>query len=222
LLKKRLSKPKAVTVVATAAVVAAAVSVAPSFAGPSFLTSQKASKTYVTNKKASTTFLKKKAAGNLYVAKKTAPYAPVAGIAAGSAPYGPTAATTAGYIPTAFTSFAVKTNSKAVITFSGNAICTAAKPSPELACPIEILVDGQKTGKVNFAPATAESSKIVPNVQTVMETTFLQKGGHTVAVQYLGAKNVTFTLSGWNLSAETYPEPREASEETTSTAPPSK
>jgi hypothetical protein len=222
LLKKRLSKPKAVTVVATAAVLAAVVSVAPSFATPSFLTSQKASKTYLTNKKASTTFLKKKAAGNLYVAKKTAPFAPVAGIAAGSAQFGPTATTTQGYIPTAFTSFAIKANSKAVITFSGNAICTAAKPTVDLACPIEILVDGQKTGKVNFAPATAESEKIAPVVQTVMQTTFLQKGGHTVAVQYVGAKNVTFTLKGWNLAAETYPEPNEASEEPSSTATPSK
>ena len=53
-----------------------------------------------------------------------------------------------------------------MITFSGNATCTAAKPSADLACPIEILVDGQKTGKVNFAPATAETDKIVPIVQT--------------------------------------------------------
>ena len=43
-----------------------------------------------------------------------------------------------------------------MITFSGNATCTAANRPPSVACPIEILVDGQKTGKINFAPATAE------------------------------------------------------------------
>jgi hypothetical protein len=56
----------------------------------------------------------------------------------------------------------------------------------------------------------------------VTQTTVLQKGGHTVAVQYLGAKNVTFTLSGWNLAAQSYPEPPETSEETSSTATPSR
>ena len=120
----------------------------------SFLTTKKAAATYVTNKKAATLYLKKKAASNLFVAKATAPQPPVVGIAAGTAPFGPIAATTAGYIPTAFTSFATKaTASSAVITFSGNVSCTAAKPTAALACPIQILVDGQSQGKVNIAPA---------------------------------------------------------------------
>ena len=39
----------------------------------------------------------------------------------------------------------------------------------------------------------------------------LQKGGHTVAVQYAGAsKAVTFTLKGWNLAVQAYPQPEEA------------
>jgi hypothetical protein len=206
LLNRRLSPPKAVVVVALAAVLAAAVSVAPSFAGSSFLTTQKAAHLYVTNKKASGVFLKQKAAGNLFVKKATAPLPPVAGIAAGSTTYGPVSTTTAGYIPTAFTSFATKNVAPAVITFSGTATCTASTPTAELACPVQILIDGQTTGKVNFAPATASSPAPAALVHTIMQTTVLNKGGHTVAIQYAGAKSVTFTLKSWNLSVQAYPE----------------
>ncbi|HET8863159.1 MAG TPA: hypothetical protein VFM94_07905 [Solirubrobacterales bacterium] len=202
---------------AIAAALAAVVAVSPSFAGTFlkqeksaqvYLTSKKASGLYLKKKAASTLFLKKKAAGNLYVTKADAPLQPVVGIAAGTAPFA-ASATTAGYIPTAFTSFATPGVAPAVITFSGQAICTAAKPTVELACPIQILVDGQSTGKVNFAPATASSPKIVPLVHTVTQTTVLGKGGHTVAVQYAGAANVTFTLKGWSLAVQAYPEPPE-------------
>jgi hypothetical protein len=209
LLKRRLSTPRAATVVVLSAAVAVSVTVVPSVA-QSFLTSQRAAKVYITNQKASKLFLKKKAAGNLYVAKSTAPKPPVLGIAAGSAQFGPVSATTAGFIPTAFTSFATKAEaSSAVITFSGSAICTSAKPGPDEACPVQILLDGQSTGKVNFAPATAASPTPVPVVHTVVQTGVLLKGGHTVAVQYAGAKNVTFTLKSWNLAVEAYPQPDE-------------
>src|SRR4051794_19750188 len=209
LLKRRLSTPRAATVVVLAAAVAVSVTVVPSVA-QSFLTSQKASKVYVSNKKASQLYLKKKAASNLYVAKATAQRPPVVGIAAGSAQYGPVSATTAGFIPTAFTSFATKAEaSSAVISFSGQATCTAPKPGPDQACPIQILVDGQATGKVNFAPATASSPTPVPLVHTVVQTAVLTKGGHTISVQYAGAKNVTFSLKGWNLAVQAYPQPDE-------------
>jgi len=209
LLKRRLSTPRAATVVVLAAAVAVSVTVVPSVA-QSFLTSQKASKTFVSNKKASKLYLKKKAASNLYVAKATAPKPPVVGIAAGTAQFGPVSATTAGFIPTAFTSFATKAEvSTAVITFSGQATCTSPKPGPDQACPIQILVDGQATGKVNFAPATAASPAPVPVVQTVVQTGILTKGGHTIAVQYAGAKNVAFGLKGWNLAVEAIPQPDE-------------
>lgn len=208
LLKKRLSTPRAATVVVLAAVVAASVTVVPSVA-QSFLTSQQASKEFVSNQKASKLYLKKKAASNLYVAKATAPKPPVVGIAAGTAQFD-ASSTSAGYIPTAFTSFATKAEvSSVVITFSGQAICTAAKPGPDQACPIQILVDGQATGKVNFAPSTAATPTPVPVVHTVVQTAVLTKGGHTIAVQYAGAKNVTFTLKGWNLAVEAYPQPDE-------------
>ncbi len=200
--------------IALAATLAAVVAVAPSFAGQvsSFLTNRRAAHLFLTNKEASGVFLKKKAAGNLFVSKADAPLPPKVGIAAGTATFGPVTTTTAGYIPTAFTSFGVNGVAPAVITFSGNATCTAEKPTAELACPIEILVDGQKTGKVNFAPATAASPAPAPLVHTVMQTTVLNKGGHTVAIQYAGAKNVAFTLKGWYLAVQAYPEALEAPE----------
>lgn len=213
LLNRRLSTPKAATAVVLAAVVAASVAVVPSVAkqAESFLTSQKAAKVYVSNKKASTLYLRKKAASNLYVAKADQPLQPVAGIAAGTALFGPVSATTAGYIPSAFTSFATKaTASSAVITFSGNASCTAEKPTVDLACPVQILVDGQSTGKVNFAPATSGSPTPATLVHTIVQTSVLAKGGHTVSVQYAGASKVTFTLKSWNLAVEAYPQPEEA------------
>ena len=182
----------------------------PSFAGSSigasFITKKAAGQIYVTNKKAATLYLKKKAADNTFVKKAEAPLAPIGAIAAGTAVFGPSGATTPGYIPTAFTSFGTPGTAPTVITFSGNATCVAPKPTIELACPIQILVDGQATGKVNFAPATAASPAPAPLVYTVMQTTVVGKGGHTVAIQYAGAKNVVFTLKSWNLAVQAYPE----------------
>jgi hypothetical protein len=212
LLKRRISSPRAATVVALAAVIAAAVAVTPSLAkqAQSFLTTKKAAATYVTNKKASTLYLKKKAASNLFVAKASVPLAPVVGLASGTALFGPVSATTAGYIPSAFTSFATPAKvSSATITFSGNVTCTAEKPAPDQACPILILIDGQSQGKINIAPTTAGSPAPAPIAQSVTINTVLTKGGHTVAVQYAGASKVTFTLKGWNLAVQTYPQPEE-------------
>ena len=111
----------------------------------------------------------------------------------------------------AFTSFATPAKaSSAVITFSGNVSCTAAKPTAALACPIQILVDGQTQGKVNLATAVAASPTPALISASVTSTTVLGKGGHTVSVQYAGAKDVTFTLKGWNLAVQAYPQPEEA------------
>jgi hypothetical protein len=209
LLSRRLSRPRAALVVAVAAALAVVVVANPSFAG-SFLTSQKASHLYLTNKKGNALYLKKKAAGNIYLKKADAPLTPIVSIAAGTAPFS-ISATTAGYIPTAFTSFATKGIAPTVVTFSGTATCTADKPAAELACPIQILIDGQTTGKVNFAPATpsSEAAKAAALVHTVTQTTVLGKGGHTVAIQYAGAAKVAFTLKSWNLAVQAYPQPPE-------------
>lgn len=209
MLSRRLSWPRAALVIAVASALAAVIAVAPSLAS-SFLTSQRASKVYVTNKKAATLFLKKKAAGNTYVKKAEAPLPPVASIAASNAVFGPTSATTAGFIPTAFTSFGMPGVGPAVITFSGTGNCTAEKPTPELACPIQILVDEQKVAKVNLLPATASAPKLAPIVNTVSISTVLLKGGHVVTIQYAGASKVTFTLNSWNLTVQGYPERPEA------------
>ncbi len=215
MLSRRLSRPRAALVVAVAAALAAAVAVTPSFAG-SFLVNKKAAHLYVTNQKANALYLKKKTADKTFVKKAEAPLTPIVSIAAGTAPF-EASATTAGYIPTAFTAFATKDIAPAVITFSGSALCIAEKPTAELACPIQILVDGQSTGKVNFAPATAGAPKAVPVVHTVTQTTVLNKGGHTIAVQYAGAAKVQFILKGWNLAVQAYPETLEPPEATSGT-----
>jgi hypothetical protein len=208
LLKRRLSTPRAATAVALAAVLAAAIAVTPSFAGSAisgaFITKKAAGQIYVSNKKASTLYLRKKVAGNTFVKKADAPLSPVAAIAAGTAPWG-SEATAPVYLPTAYTSFGMPGTGPVVITFSGSVTCTSAKPTVELACPISIVVDGQSTGKVNIAPATANSPKPAAVIQTVMQNTVLTKGGHTVAIQYAGAKNVAFGLQAWSLSVQGYP-----------------
>jgi hypothetical protein len=229
LLKKRLSTPRAATVIVLAAVVALSVTVAPSIAA-SFLTPQQASQKFVTKQKASKTYLtksgasnylSKKAAANTYVAKKGAPLQPVVSIAASNTLFSLNSGT-AGYIPTAFTAFATKANvSTAVITFSGTASCTnpVKAPTVDQACPITILVDGQPAAsKVAFAPATAEGTPTKPAAaitHTVVQTTVLGKGGHTIAIQYAGASGLNFQLKSWNLAVQAYPQAEEVEEETT-------
>lgn len=233
MLKKRLSTPRAATVIVLAAVVALSVTVAPSLAS-SFLTSQAASKKFVTNQKAAKTYvtkkqantqaknyLTKKAAANTYLPKKGAPQQPSVSIAASNTLFSNNTAT-AGYIPTAFTSFATKANvNDAVITFSGNASCTnpAKAPTVAQACPVTILVDGQAAAsKVAFAPATAEGTTKEPAAalnHTIVLTSVLGKGGHTVQIQYAGASGLNFQLKSWNLAVQVYPQAEE--EETTTT-----
>jgi len=234
-LKKRLSTPRAATVIVLAAVVALSVSVAPSIAG-SFLTPQQASKTYVTNQKAAKTYatksevnaktsnyLTKKAAANTYLPKKGAPLQPTVAIAASNTLYSINTAQP-GYIPTAFVSFATKANvNDVVITFSGNASCSlpGKAPSVSQSCPINILVDGQAAAsKVGFAPATNEGTTKEPVASlnhTVMQSTVLGKGGHTIQIQYAGAAFLSFQLKSWNLAVQVYPQAEETEEETTTT-----
>jgi hypothetical protein len=217
-----------------AAVVALSVTVAPSIAA-SFLTPQQAAKKYVTNQKAAKTYatkaevnsktasyLTKKAAANTYVAKKGAALPPVVSVAASNTLFSLNSSTS-GYIPTAFTAFATKANvSTAVITFSGTASCTnpVKAPTVDQSCPITILVDGQAAAKkVSFAPATAEGTSSKPaaaNVHTIVQTTVLGKGGHTIQIEYAGASGLNFQLKSWNLAVQAYPQAEELEEEPTS------
>jgi hypothetical protein len=209
LLRRRLFTPRATVLVVLAAVLAAAIAMTPSFAGSSiagsFISKKAAGKIYVSNKKASTLYLRKKAADNTYAKKAELPFPPKAAIAAGTAPWS-NEGTTPVYLPTAYTSFGLPGTGSVVITFSGSVTCTSAKPTVELACPIQIVVDGQSTGKVNIAAATASSPTPAAIVATVTQTTVLTKGGHTVAIQYAGAKSVVFTLKSWSLAVQAYPE----------------
>jgi hypothetical protein len=233
LLKKRLSTPRAATVIVLAAVVALSVTVAPSIAA-SFLTSQQATQKFVTKQNASKTYLTKsgasnyltkKAAANTYLPKKGSPQQPTIAIAASNALYSVNTSS-AGYIPTAFVSFATKAEvSDAVITFSGNASCSlpGKAPSVSQSCPINILVDGQAAAtKVGFAPATNEGTAKEPVAalnHTVVQTTVLGKGGHTIAIQYAGAAFLSFQLKSWNLAVQVYPQAEEAEEAATTTTP---
>jgi hypothetical protein len=238
LLKKRLSTPRAATVIVLAAVVALSVTVAPSIAA-SFLTPQAASKKFVTNQKAAktyetkkqanakaTNYLTKKAAGNLYVAKKGANLPPVTSVAASNTLFSINSATS-GYVPTAFTSFGTKANvSTVVVTFSGTASCTNGSttkaPTVDQSCPITILIDGQPAAKkVSFAPATLEGTSSKPAaalVHTIVQTSVIGKGGHTIQIEYAGATGLNFQLKSWNLAVQAYPQAEEPEEETT-TAP---
>lgn len=237
MLKKRLSTPRAATVIVLAAVVALSVTVAPSIAA-SFLTPQQAAKKYVTNQKAAktyvtkkqanakdATYLTKKAAANTYVAKKTSSLPPVVAIAASNTLFSLNSGTN-GYIPTAFASFATKANvNTTVITFSGTASCTnpVKAPTVDQSCPITILVDGQPVAKkVSFAPATAEGTSSKPaaaNIHTIVQTTVLGKGGHTVQIEYAGASGLNFQLKSWNLAIQAYPQAEEVEEEETTPTP---
>jgi hypothetical protein len=238
-LKKRLSTPRAATVIVLAAVVALSVTVAPSIAS-SFLTSKAASQKFVSKQEAAKTYLSKsgasksyltkagasnylskKAAANIYVTKKSTALPPVASVAASTTLFSLNSGTS-GFIPTAFTSFATKANvSTAVVTFSGAASCTnpVKAPTVDQACPITILIDGQPAAKkVNFAPATAEGTSSKPaaaNIHTIVQTSVLGKGGHTVQIEYAGASGLNFQLKSWNLAVQTYPQPEEAEETTT-------
>lgn len=237
MLKKRLSTPRAATVIVLAAVVALSVTVAPSIAA-SFLTPQQAAKKYVTNQKAAKTYvtkkqanakdanyLTKKAAANTYVAKKASSLPPVVAIAASNTLFSLNSGTN-GYIPTAFASFATKANvNTTVITFSGTASCTnpVKAPTVDQSCPITILVDGQPVAKkVSFAPATGEGTSSKPaaaNIHTIVQTTVLGKGGHTVQIEYAGASGLNFQLKSWNLAVQAYPQAEEPEEEETTPTP---
>ena len=239
--KKRLSTPRAATVIVLAAVVALSVTVAPSIASSfltskaasqqfvsksqakSYLTKSAAAKSYLTKSGVASNYLTKKAAANTYLPKKGSPLQPTVAIAASNALFSINTAT-AGYIPTAFVSFATKANvSDAVITFSGTASCSLPGKTPTVAqnCPINILVDGQPAAsKVGFAPATGEGTTKEPVAaisHTVVQTSVLGKGGHTIAIQYAGASGLSFQLKTWNLAVQTYPQAEEEETTTTST-----
>ena len=168
LFRRRLSTPRAATVVVLAAVVAAAhrrdavvPPGSPSRIAGAFITKKAVARATSPTRRRVTLYLTQESRPATPTWQKTStPASPIVGDRGRHRHVRSQRGTTAGYIPTAFTSFATKAGiSTAVITFSGTATCTSAKPTVEQACPIQILVDGQTAGKVNFAPATAKHTE---------------------------------------------------------------
>ncbi len=83
----------------------------------------------------------------------------------------------------------MKGTGPAVITFSGQATCTA--PTAGSACPIEILVNDYVVAKVNFADSTTASPAAADEVHTATVTDVLTKGHQLVQVEYAGASKAS-------------------------------
>jgi hypothetical protein len=58
---------------------------------------------------------------------------------------------------------------------------------------------------------------VAANVHTIVQTTVLGKGGHTIQIQYAGASGLSFQLKSWNLAVQAYPQAEEVEEEATTT-----
>ena len=219
MLNRRLSNPRGGRpLIALAAVLAAAVAVTPSFAG-SFLTSQRASQLFLTNKKASKQYLtNKKASEPLPEEKGREQHVRDEGHRAAGAgcrhrrrdrPYGPTA--------TAPPRCGLHPDRVHVVRHEGQRARgdhvlgqrrSARRRNRPLTSPAR-----SKSWSTARKPAKSTSRRRRPSrrhpaalVQSVTLTTVLQKGGHTVAVQYLGSSKAVFTLKGWNLAVQAYPQ----------------
>ncbi len=95
--------------------------------------------------------------------------------------------------------------SNVVITFSGQATCTAATNG--LGCPIQVLVDGYATDKVNFLTASSDTPQAKESVHTVVRSAIVTPGQHVVSVRYAGATDTSLALKlfDWQLITESYP-----------------
>jgi hypothetical protein len=172
-------------IVLPAVILALAVSVGPSFAG-SFLTHREAVQTFVK--------------------KADVRPAPSSRIIQSTADVGPLSSTTPYGIPAARAVFKTNTEtSDVVITFSGQATCTGATAGA--GCPIQILVDGYATGKVNFLTASSTSPAPKEDVHTVVQSAIVTPGQHVISVRYAGSTDpsVGFKVLDFNLIVQAYP-----------------
>lgn len=203
---RRLFLNRVVPIAALAAVLAIAVTVAPSFAG-SFLSNKRAARVYLSQREANRVFLKKQGADQKYLTQKSAStdYAPlgavpVAAASVSNAVFGPAGSTTPVDIPTSGTTFDMPDTGLVKLTFTGASNCTGDVAG--VPCPVQILVDGLSVGQVPFdvtgAPSQAHSVTLV---------TVLTAGEHIASAQYAGSSDssVKFKLSSWNLFAEGFP-----------------
>ena len=206
---RRLSRNpfwRALAVIAPAAVLAAMIAVGPSFAG-SFLTHREAVKTFVKKKQAEQKFLTAKAAKELFVQQGEVAAAPASRIVQSTVDTGPIYSKTAYDIPGARAVFKTEApSSNVVISFSGQAPCVAATGG--VGCPIQVLVDGYATGKVNFLASTAGSPQPKETVHTVVQSALVTPGKHVISVRYAGTTDpsVGFKVFDFNLITQAYPD----------------
>lgn len=211
---------KSLVLVLPAALLAALVAVAPSFAGSSFLTHKQAAKTFLKQSDAAHTYLSKDEAAATYWNQKDATktlkgYAPLATApifrgAASSVAVGPLQSATPYLIPAARVTFKTESTTNVLITFTGQSQCTA--DTNGLGCPVQLLIDGQAGPKWNFGTASSATPAAAPDTHTVTQVGVVTPGQHAVEVRYAGVSgaanaSIGFKLSGWNLAVQAYPGP---------------
>lgn len=215
LIKSIVQRPvgRALAIVAPAAILATAVAVGPSFAG-SFLTRGEAVKTFVKKSAAEKQYLTSKEAKSQFVEQADLTPAPFARVASSTADTGPIFSPDPYEVPGARAVFKTSTETaNVVITFSGQATCTGEKAG--VGCPVQVLVDGYATDKVNLLTSTTGSSQPKESVRTITRPAIVTPGKHVISVRYAGVKDnvVGFKLTDWNLIVEIYPEGPEVAEE---------
>jgi hypothetical protein len=180
------------------AIVAAAISVAPSFADPSFLT----------KKEAERAFFDKAQIKERFAEKSDLPQEPINRVVASTVDFGPVTSKTPVDIPSARAVFQTNSTTNVVVTFSGDATCVAAAPGT--ACPVQITIDGAPAGigKVNLLTSSADPQP-AETVHTVVQTSVVTPGQHDVRVRFAGTNDASVGLKmfDWNLVVQAYPGP---------------
>jgi hypothetical protein len=195
MLSKLVQRPallRAAAIVLPAAVLATAVAVVPSFAG-SFLTNHKAKRIYLT----------KKSARHDYLKKRRAPDVPLTDSVASTALFGPVSSEDPVDVSGSSIELDVAETSRLALTFSGVSSCTASTDG--VPCRVAVLVDGQpaSTGNVDFDVSGNQG----PGVHTLVQTSIVTAGDHTISVQYAGSDDpsASFKLVNWNLVVQGLP-----------------
>ena len=195
MLSKFVQRPRllrAAAIVLPAAVLATVFTVGPSFAG-SFLSNHKAKLIYLTKKSARHDYLKKSQASD----------PPLSDSVASTALFGPKKSTEPVAVRGSEIEIDVPQTTRLDLTFSGVSSCTASTDG--VPCPVATLVDGQpaSTGNINFDVSGNDG----PVVHTLVQTSIVTAGTHTISAQYSGSEDASakFTLLNWNLVVQGFP-----------------
>jgi len=195
MLSKIVQRPtllRAAAIVLPAAVLATLVTVGPSFAG-SFLTNHKAKLTYLT----------KRSARHDYLRKSKAPAVPLSDSVASTALFNPPKSAEPVAVRGSEIDLDVAQTTRLDLTFSGVSSCTASTDG--VPCQVAALVDGQpaSTGNVTFDVSGNQG----PEVHTLVQTSIVTAGTHTISAQYSGSEDPSakFKLLNWNLVVQAFP-----------------